>query len=73
MLPAIGTLMGGSGGMSAKSSATGGTSSADSGDLYIDLSSSPSYNKPAIDLSNPVHVAVLAALAVGAWLMWKRR
>lgn len=34
---------------------------------------SPVYNKPLIDLENPVHIAVLAGLLVVGVVVWKKK
>lgn len=44
-----------------------------SGPMWGDFSSAPIYNKPLLDLSNPLHVAALAAVAVLVVMAWKRR
>lgn len=41
--------------------------------LWGTFTSSPSYNKPAFDLSNPVHVAVIAALVLGGLWLWRKK
>lgn len=33
---------------------------------------SPIYNKPLIDLENPVHIGVLVGLGLGAIVLWKK-
>lgn len=44
-----------------------------SSSLWGTFTSSPSYNKPAVDLSNPVHVAVVAVLVLGGLWLWKKK
>lgn len=46
---------------------------AQTGPLWGTFTASPVYNKPFLDLSNPIHIAViLAAVVAGVWI-WKRK
>lgn len=66
--------LGALGGLAPKSSAAGGYADASNGPIGIalDLSASPVYNKPMIDLSNPLTLAILAGAGlVGLVLWWK--
>jgi len=62
----IGSLFGGSGGLSTSesSAATGGTSGTGSNSVI--------YNKPALDLGNPMHIAALLAVVVVVAIAWKK-
>lgn len=72
-LALAGQFLGGNRGGAAQS---GGliSSNATSGVGYYEVinRSAPSYKKPLIDFSNPIHIAVVAVLAMGGMYLYKK-
>lgn len=66
--------LGALGGLAPKSSAAGGYADAGIGPIgiSIDLTASPVYNKPMIDLSNPLTLAIIAGAGLVGLVLWRK-